>query len=103
MQEYQRKHLTSRAKCGIIRSRIATVAQSVEQLIRNQQVAGSNPVTSSKKRKTSSERGFSFLQTDNGLRITAQVRSTSVGRQPFCPIGHFPYQGNYPAGAPKIK
>ena len=27
----------------------ATVAQSVEQLIRNQQVAGSNPASSSKK------------------------------------------------------
>ena len=31
------------------RLNIAGVAQSVEQLIRNQQVAGSNPVTSSKK------------------------------------------------------
>ena len=29
---------------------IATVAQSVEQLIRNQQVAGSSPASSSKKR-----------------------------------------------------
>ena len=29
--------------------RIATVAQSVEQLIRNQQVAGSSPASSSKK------------------------------------------------------
>ena len=30
-------------------SEIATVAQSVEQLIRNQQVAGSSPASSSKK------------------------------------------------------
>ena len=36
--------------CYIIKalSEIATVAQSVEQLIRNQQVAGSNPASSSK-------------------------------------------------------
>ena len=33
----------------------ATVAQSVEQLIRNQQVAGSSPASSSKKESTSLE------------------------------------------------
>ena len=36
-------------RAGEIAYIIAGVAQSVEQLIRNQQVAGSNPVTSSKK------------------------------------------------------
>ena len=34
----------------IKQSKIASVAQQVEQLIRNQQVAGPNPATSSKKR-----------------------------------------------------
>ena len=32
-------------------SKIASVAQQVEQLIRNQQVAGPNPATSSKKNR----------------------------------------------------
>ena len=40
--------LTSGAKAYIILG-LATVAQSVEQLIRNQQVAGSSPASSSKK------------------------------------------------------
>ena len=36
---------------GIIINGLATVAQLVEQLIRNQQVAGSSPASSSKKRR----------------------------------------------------
>ena len=36
---------------GIIIDSLATVAQLVEQLIRNQQVAGSSPASSSKKRR----------------------------------------------------
>ena len=56
--------------CGIIIKRernvalnfCAGVAQSVEQLIRNQQVAGSNPVTSSKfDNKKRNPKGFLFL------------------------------------------
>ncbi len=50
----------------------AGVAQSVEQLIRNQQVAGSNPVTSSTNNKRHPKGCLLFLQTDNGLRITAR-------------------------------
>ena len=38
----------------------AGIAQSVEQLIRNQQVAGSSPVTSSKKSAKVSWRTFCF-------------------------------------------
>ena len=38
-------------KLSFVRA-IATVAQSVEQLIRNQQVAGSSPASSSKKLPT---------------------------------------------------
>ena len=38
----------------------ATVAQSVEQLIRNQQVAGSSPASSSKKYPISLEIGYFF-------------------------------------------
>ena len=42
--------------------RDASVAQSVEQLIRNQQVAGSSPATSSRNpRKSKDFRGFSLL------------------------------------------
>ena len=43
-------------------ARFASVAQSVEQLIRNQQVAGSSPATSSRNpRKSKDFRGFSLL------------------------------------------
>ena len=38
----------------------ATVAQSVEQLIRNQQVAGSSPASSSKKISSLNEAGCFF-------------------------------------------
>ena len=46
-----KKRLHFLNKFGIIRKamRNASVAQQVEQLIRNQQVAGPNPATSSKK------------------------------------------------------
>ena len=40
---------------------IATVAQSVEQLIRNQQVAGSSPASSSKKYSQLSLAVFFYL------------------------------------------
>ena len=44
------------------KSRHATVAQLVEQLIRNQQVAGSSPASSSKKSlKTSRFQGFFYV------------------------------------------
>ena len=39
----------------------ATVAQSVEQLIRNQQVAGSSPASSSKKYPTYEKVGYFLL------------------------------------------
>ena len=39
----------------------ATVAQSVEQLIRNQQVAGSSPASSSKEEAVAQSAVFSFL------------------------------------------
>ena len=48
-----------RSFCSAIQN--AGIAQSVEQLIRNQQVAGSNPVTSSKKIKGSQRLPFIFL------------------------------------------
>ena len=38
------------------------MAQSVEQLIRNQQVTGSNPVSSSKKNSTSFDLSNFFIQ-----------------------------------------
>ena len=40
---------------------IATVAQSVEQLIRNQQVAGSSPASSSKKTSILMGGRFSYI------------------------------------------
>ena len=45
-------------------TRRAGVAQSVEQLIRNQQVAGSNPVTSSKSKKDTVWYPFYFWKVD---------------------------------------
>ena len=52
--------LTSAGKVDIITKpyKNATVAQSVEQLIRNQQVAGSSPASSSKKDRS---KGLSFF------------------------------------------
>ena len=47
---------------------IATVAQSVEQLIRNQQVAGSSPASSSRKHPPFRwVFFFIFIQTENNL------------------------------------
>ena len=45
----------------------ATVAQSVEQLIRNQQVAGSSPASSSKKRIAIEAVLFLFAESLNKL------------------------------------
>ena len=45
----------------IKQSKIASVAQQVEQLIRNQQVAGSNPATSSKRCEVCLSRLTSFF------------------------------------------
>ena len=46
-------HLTNSVLCGIILLlRFANVAQLAEQLIRNQQVGGSNPPISSKQKKS---------------------------------------------------
>ena len=50
--------LTLWRKIVIILSHYATVAQSVEQLIRNQQVAGSSPASSSKRRTSKEVRLF---------------------------------------------
>ena len=47
-------------------SKIASVAQQVEQLIRNQQVAGPNPATSSK--KTAIPRVWRFFMLTSSLR-----------------------------------
>ena len=46
----------------------ATVAQSVEQLIRNQQVAGSSPASSSKKTLTLFGKRFSVFIWKNQLK-----------------------------------
>ena len=43
----------------------ATVAQSVEQLIRNQQVAGSSPASSSKNTRNSPKVGFGYFFIEN--------------------------------------
>ena len=48
----------------------ATVAQSVEQLIRNQQVAGSSPASSSNKNASYKRR---FFIGATGRRVTAEV------------------------------
>ena len=48
---------------------VAGVAQSVEQLIRNQQVTGSSPVTSSNQGKM---KIFSFCLSDGDLRLRNQ-------------------------------
>ena len=47
---------------------VAGVAQSVEQLIRNQQVTGSSPVTSSIKKMYKPLRFVHFLFTDKSLQ-----------------------------------
>ena len=52
--------MTSSQKADIIQ-KLATVAQSVEQLIRNQQVAGSSPASSSKKSRSHMRAGFFIL------------------------------------------
>ena len=55
------KTLTNPPSCSIINKLCAGVAQVVVQLIRNQQVAGSSPFTSSKQNPLSQEGGFYFL------------------------------------------
>ena len=55
------------------------MAQSVEQLIRNQQVAGSNPVTSSTNNKRHPNGCLLLLQTDNGLRSAAAGSDSLAG------------------------
>ena len=54
------------------------MAQLVEQLIRNQQVAGSSPATSSRKKHLLSQVLFSVIFAVGELY--AQVRDMSVGR-----------------------
>ena len=79
------------------------MAQSVEQLIRNQQVAGSNPVTSSTKKKRIPYGVLFFLQTDNGLRITARRFDSLAGDgNPFV-LRTFPLIGEFPVTSSKKK
>ena len=60
----------------------ANVAQSVEQLIRNQQVRGSNPLISS---KDPSRRGRIFLLSGNKKRRRPLLRSALVVKEAlFC-------------------
>ena len=47
--------------CAKILKKFAGIAQSVEQLIRNQQVAGSSPVTSSRRVEVTSSALFIFV------------------------------------------
>ena len=49
MAAYPEYKLTERRSRRLFRLEYAGIAQSVEQLIRNEQVAGSSPITSSKK------------------------------------------------------
>ena len=67
--------LTNRRKCGKLASAIeyADVAQSVEQLIRNQQVAGSSPAISSSKRHLRKQVPFAVM--------------CSAARNVMCPAG----------------
>ena len=71
-------------------ARFASVAQSVEQLIRNQQVAGSSPATSSRNpRKSKDFRGFSllyvrFFRQQN--RLTHTRKDSESGGEDVCLI-----------------
>ncbi len=58
-------------------STYATVAQLVEQLIRNQQVAGSNPASSSKK-QTAFRGGLFFVITSTVRTVFARGRSPKL-------------------------
>ena len=60
--------MTRRDICGII-SRYADVAQSVEQLIRNQQVAGSSPAISSKNPECGSVQDFYLSSLTSSLSL----------------------------------
>ncbi len=51
------------------REQLATVAQSVEQLIRNQQVAGSSPASSSKKQEYLNGIPVFYIRNKNRLNL----------------------------------
>ena len=59
---------------------IATVAQSVEQLIRNQQVAGSSPASSSKI-AVSMRYGFFFINSRQDPRKKMQVHKEDIANR----------------------
>ena len=89
--------MTAAAKCGILLSVVnACVAQLAEQLTRNEQVAGSNPATSSK--KTAPVGGAAFfvelirirgLSPLRGNPATSSKKTAPVGGaaffRAFCP------------------
>ena len=60
-------------------ARSATVAQSVEQLIRNQQVAGSSPASSSKNPVHVSGRDFYFLLFTSSLLLQIKFDTGFLG------------------------
>ena len=83
--------------CGRPRRFYAGVAQSVVQLIRNQQVAGSSPVTSSKKGHT--RRGVSFFDLIWGDSKGSVVNDRPVDGQSRTPTE--PQRDRVPSPAPK--
>ena len=63
------------------------MAQQVEQLIRNQQVAGSNPATSSKKMVTSQNDVAIFLLTDSHEPWVPADYFFGVPAKQYCFVG----------------